>query len=184
MIDLTAPLQSSIIVEDKEYLINTDFRYWIKFDQILKDKPHLYDLAFLFTDVVPDVDFSKELLAFYINDNPLPRTTQQSSSEKLIDYKFDSEYLISSFYKEYRINLTLDNLHWHLFKALLIGLPDDSKMKKIMGYRSYIRSKKTEDQFMQEMKKVWSLDGVENIEKQKLEEKEEIEEINKLFYNC
>ena len=50
-------------------------------------------------------------------------------------------------------------MHWHRFKALLSGLPDDTKMSKIIGYRTWTKhdSNRKHDDLMQEQRAVWTL---------------------------
>ena len=178
MIDLTIALPDTITVDGKAYLIKTDFREWLKFAKIVEnEKATLADLLYLFVDEFPQTDFSKELVDFFLNENPLPNYTD-GSSEPILDYLIDSEYIYASFMAEYGIDLISADLHWHQFKALLIGLPDESKIKEIMSMRSYKKSDKSPDKVAEENKKAWSLSNVRN------NEKEIMEEIRNLFYGA
>jgi len=180
MIDLTIDLPDAITVDGKSYLIKTDFREWLKFSKIIEDKNvTLADLIYLFVDGIPQTDFSQELVDFFINENPLPKYTG-TSSEPILDYLIDSEYIYASFMSEYGIDLISANLHWHQFKALLIGLPDECKLKEIMAMRSYKKDKRTPEKVAEENKRAWSLSRVKN----KKNEKEIMKEINELFYGA
>ena len=46
----------------------------------------------------------------------------------IIDYVEDGEYIVGSFMQAYGIDLTICDMHWHMFKALLLSLPENSKM--------------------------------------------------------
>ena len=178
MIDLTIALPDTITVDGKAYLIKTDFREWLKFAKIVEsENAILADLLYLFVDEFPQTDFTQELVDFFLNENPLPNYTD-GSSEPILDYLIDSEYIYASFMAEYGIDLISADLHWHQFKALLIGLPDESKIKEIMGMRSYKKSDKSPDKVAEENKKAWSLSNV------KKNEKEIMEEIRNLFYGA
>ena len=178
MIDLTIALPDTITVDGKAYLIKTDFREWLKFAKIVESKNAiLADLLYLFVDDFPQTDFTQELVDFFLNENPLPNYTD-GSSEPILDYLIDSEYIYASFMAVYNIDLISANLHWHQFKALLIGLPDDSKIKEIMGMRSYKKDKRTPEKVAEENKRAWSLSNV------KKNEKEVMKEINELFYGA
>ena len=178
MIDLTIALPDTITVDGKAYLIKTDFREWLKFAKIVEsENAILADLLYLFVDEFPQTDFTQELVDFFLNENPLPNYTD-GSSEPILDYLIDSEYIYASFMAEYGIDLISADLHWHQFKALLIGLPDESKIKEIMGMRSYKKSDKSPEKVAEENKKAWSLSNVRN------NEKEIMEEIRNLFYGA
>ena len=142
---------------------------------MLEDKnATLADTLFLFKEEYPNKDFSKELIEFFSNPNNIPNYTD-NSSEILLDYLEDGEFIYASFMAVYGIDLCDVEMHGWKFKALLLGLPDDSKMKQIMGMRGYNPKdarRKPED-VAKENKRAWSLP-----DKHK---KEKIEEIKNFF---
>lgn len=174
MIDLSIALPDTVTVDGKAYLIKTDFREWLKFNQIVQEEnATLADLVFLFKGSIPTSDFSQPLLDFFVNDNKVPNY-KDVGDDRVLDYLIDGEYIYASFMAEYGIDLIdIEYLHWHKFKALLIGLSDESKIKQIMGMRAYKKSNKTPDKIAQENKKAWELP--------KNYDKEIIEEIQKAF---
>lgn len=178
MIKLHKPLPNTITVGGREFLVKTDFRYWLLFYEIIKQgKTTLQDISFLFEEEIPTQDFSKELMDFFSNPNSTPKSSKGGND--VIDYIEDGEYIYSSFMYAYGIDLLEDNLHWHKFKALVIGLPKDAIMSEIMGYRGYKKDNRKFEKVQEEQKRVWSLP------KRKTEENKEImEEINELFYNA
>ena len=76
----------------------------------------------------------------------------------------------------YNIDLTSVDLHWHMFKALFLSLPEDTKIKQIMQMRGYKKDNKSYDRQSEELKRVWSLNktSTQDID---------ISDINELFYN-
>lgn len=181
MIDLRLKsLPEAITVDGKDFLIKTDFREWIKFDAMARERRPLSDYFYLFVDEVPFCDFFPQLLNFYSNPNSTPVVKGNSNTyERLVDYVEDGEYIVASFYRDYGIDLTNCEMHWHLFQALFIGLSEDSKIKSIMHMRGWKDTKKSYKQSCIENRQVWSLPN-----KVTEEEKNAINEINKLFYNA
>ena len=179
MIDLREKgLPTTIEVGGLFYAIKTDFREWIKFSDIIKKPFELYDLAFLFEDNVPLlVDFKKELFDFFENKNATPNYTD-ASSERTIDYVLDGEYIVGSFMSAYGIDLTSVDMHWHLFKALFVSLPDTSKIIQIMGMRSYKKSNENYEQVAIKNKQAWILPSLTDSELEEINQ-----EINDEFYN-
>ena len=179
MIDLRKKgLPSQIEVGGLFYAIKTDFREWIKFGEIIKQPFEIYDLAFLFEENVPlVVDFTKELLEFYENKNATPNYNDKSS-ERTLDYILDGEYIVGSFMSAYGIDLTSVDMHWHLFKALFVSLPDTSKITQIMGMRSYKKSEESYDKVALKNKKAWKLPSIMDSELEQINQ-----EINDEFYN-
>ena len=176
MIDLSQALPNTITVDGKAYLVKTDFREWLKFSKIIEDKnATLADTLFLFKEDYPDKDFSKELIEFFTNPNNIPNYTDNGSTEVLLDYLEDSEFIYASFMAVYGIDLCDVEMHWWKFKALLLGLPDNSKIKQIMSMRGWNPqdAKRKPEDVAKENKRAWSLP-----DKHK---KEKIEEIKNFF---
>ena len=66
--------------------------------------------------------------------NPLP---MQDESKPNYCFKHDAEYIYASFMQAYGIDLIEEQgkLHWIKFKALLDGLPEDTKFRQVLDIR-------------------------------------------------
>jgi hypothetical protein len=170
--------QSSIWVDGNEYLIQTDFHYWIGFDKKVRDLKNFSELDYLYKPpdyvrpkkknwlervceriklifhkpVITDTPYIpenkeaayKELEAFFINKQPLPRDTGETG-KNTIDFDIDSERIYCAFLEKYNINLITTNLHWHDFQALYFNM--FYPLDYVMGCRLYEKpKKKTEKQ--------------------------------------
>lgn len=179
MIDLrNKSLPNAIKVDGKDFLIKTDFRLWIEFGNLAKEQRPLSDYLFLFENEIPLGNFFPQLMDFYFNPNTTPNYSGSTGNEKIVDYIEDGEYIIASFMQTYGINLLEVDMHWHLFNALFIGLPDDSKIKQIMSMRAWSPSKKNYEQQCRTNKEAWSFPTMTREEEQEI-----MKEINELFYN-
>ena len=185
MIDLrNKGLPNTVEVGGKPFLIKTDFRDWINFGARIRD-PHttLGEIHDMFID--PDVpileDNLNSLIRFYSNPNVTPQHIESNkNTDNYMDYVLDGEYIVSSFMQAYNIDLTsIDYMHWHLFKALTIGLPANTKLMEIVAIRSYSKIKLDEDKQRQRLKRIWSLP-----KKADPDELEILQEINDEFYAC
>lgn len=109
-------------------------------------------------------EWQRAALGFYQCPNEVPRATRAPSRVKYIDLIIDGEFIVSSFQQAYGIDLTSCEMHWHRFRALLDGLPDDTKLARIMSYRGYDPSdeKRKHSDMMQERKMAWALPMDEN----------------------
>lgn len=188
MIDLTTKgLPRHVTVAGKSFLVNTDFRDWLKFDDIIS---HSYDdlniLAFKY--LLPDmpelfmITHSAEvfiaLTEFYKNANSTPKTAGASAA-KAVDYIQDGEYIYAAFLQAYGIDLVeVEHLHWHKFKALFLSLPENTKMSEIMRLRTWEKTKKDSDELYAEARDAWALPHERTPD-----EEQTMREINALFYN-
>lgn len=159
MIDLRKKeLPSRLEWEGGSCDIATDFRTWIEFGEWLKQKKAYLGI---FHDQKPPEgeEWQRAAIAFYQCQNVVPRATRAPSRVKYIDMVIDGPFIVASFQQAYGIDLTSCDMHWHRFCALLDGLPDDTKMARIMGYRGYDPSdeKRKHSEIMQERKMAWSL---------------------------
>ena len=188
MIDLRIKgLPEQINVGNSFFTIKTDFRDWLKFSENLKNEDIDFNtISELFVDELPistwimyGGDIVNELTKFYNNPNATPRIENDSSSDIVIDYILDGEYIVGSFMSAYHIDLTNIDMHWHLFKALFLSLPDDTKIRQIMSMRAYKKSNESYDQTSSKLKETWRLPDMTDEELDELNE-----EINNLFYNA
>lgn len=164
MIDLrTKELPSRLVWDGGSCAINTDFRTWITFGEYLKDGS-VYLGIFPKGKAPEGEEWQVSAYDFYRCGNIVPRVTRAPSRERTLDMLIDGSFIVASFQQAYGIDLTTCDMHWHRFCALLDGLPDDTKLSKIMGYRSWNRadSKRKHDDLMQEQKARWALPMLEN----------------------
>ena len=61
----------------------------------------------------------------------------KGSSQPLVDFELDGEYIYASFLKDYGIDLIEEQgrLHWKRFIALFQGLSDETKIRQVMHIR-------------------------------------------------
>lgn len=159
MIDLrNKELPSRLEWDGNSASIDTSFRTWIEFDRLLSEDKMIW--TGIFTDGIPENEgWIQAAIDFWKCDNLTPRPTRQPRNIKLIDYIEDGDHIVASFQSAYGIDLTTEDMHWHRFKALLGGLPDNAKMSKIIGYRDYDPSdaKRKYEDIQREQKLAWSL---------------------------
>lgn len=138
-------LPDTICVDGKEYLINTDYKYWIELSDALNDpkvdKEYLANVFIgLFVDGIPQ--FSSEvflaIMDFFNGNVKDAKSSENGETEKktkkVYDFKIDAEYFISAFLNQYHINLFEDDLHWWKFLALFNGL-EKCELTERMRYR-------------------------------------------------
>lgn len=158
MIDLRFnTLPSSLEVGGSFFRVHTDFRVWLAFGEYVKER---IPWTGIFIDV-PEGDCGEWLPAameFFKSENVTPRSTE-TIRDRIIDYIYDGDYIVASFQAVYGIDLTdpLLEMHWHRFKALLVGLPDSCKLSKIMSYRAYVKKPYDHDKEMKKLKEAWAL---------------------------
>lgn len=160
----------AIKVDGAFFPIHTDFRYWIRFSEILKEKPSYAVFDFLYTDKKPEnrkAGFDA-LFEFYLDQKPLPKVKKENSDVKAYDYRLDADLIFAAFYEVYGIDLTETKLHWHKFRALFDGL-HGTKLNEVIGYRIYDDSEKSDyKKAMLELKEMWAIPEEITEEEQKI----------------
>ena len=184
MIDLrNKDLPNAIQADGKSFLIQTDFRLWSNFGANLdKDNPEkiIAVIPDLFIDDLPEPseEVINKLLEFYACKDVTPKEINSGRDEKLLDMIQDGSYIYASFMQCYGIDLIdIEYLHWHKFITLFKCLSEDCIIKKIISYRGYVKSEKSEDSIRRELREMWSLP----YEVQ--QDDSILQELNELFYN-
>lgn len=143
-------LPRHIEVCGEKYPINTDFRVWIRFEEMLfSDKPvQTLTNAILLcmssnagTSSCLPPSFKETLKAlcdFYYCRTDTVSTNKKSCArpKMLYSFKHDAELIYAAFLQQYGIDLTECNMHWWKFRALFSALSGDLKICSVMRIRS------------------------------------------------
>lgn len=173
MIDLRKRgLPDSIEVDGKAVPVLTDFRVWIAWLHDLEAAKRVP--LYIFPEGVelpPRESWLPSALEFAKSPSATPKA-KNASRDKAFDFVLDGDYIAASFMQAYGIDLTECEMHWHLFKALFMSLPGDTKMAQIMGYRLYnpADAKKKHETVQASLKDAWKLPSADDaaiIERQK-----------------
>lgn len=175
MIDLSKKDRSrqiSVCVNGESYLIHTEYYHWLNFQKLIDDinsgKQHLLtDFDYLY-DTLNTSDGCKygipedreagyiELIKFFRNEQPLPRSLGKESDVKTFDWHIDSERIRAAFLEHYRIDLLTADLHWHdyqgLFEALLWSL------ESVMEARAYKEKTDKYEKIKKDTREMWRIE--------------------------
>lgn len=160
-------LPRQVTLAGRAYPIYTDFRDWINFERLLRDKS-LSDseraalmLDWFSGEPPPPVpDLFESLFAFFLCGGNPPKN--EKNPKPVFDYEQDMPNVYAGFIQSYSINLLqIEYLHWWEFRSLLDGLPEDTRLSKIMGYRAIDVSKlpKSERERYRELQRIYALRG-------------------------
>lgn len=142
---LTDTLPDCAVIGTKSYPIDTDFKTWIKFTQMIE---HYTDIIELMTETIilcfkskselpPDLEAAfVGLVKFCVGNETVGGHAGGVSGKRIYDFEYDSDLIYAAFYHDYNINLNTAHMHWYEFKSLLTGLHKDNMFCEIMGYRS------------------------------------------------
>ena len=143
---LTEPLPTHIEISGEKYPINTDFRTWIKFEELFLDTKipaperlvRAIELCFDFKKQKKFPKKAKEtaeaLLGFYSCNSRAKPSGKKSAP--LYSFSEDGGYIYAAFLAQYGIDLTTALIHWWQFCALFSSLDDKQKICEIMRIRS------------------------------------------------
>lgn len=169
---MTKGLPDTVIIGGSPFLLNTDFRVWMRFCNSFEkwDKREDLDISYLFRENIPAIETEEDMkavLGFAYPTAVVPKGSGGNDDGRIIDYEIDADYLYSAFLGQYGIDLTDADLHWHKFRALLHGLNSSTKLHEIMGYRCY----NGKDQEYIKLRNAWEL-PVELTEEDKKKKEE------------
>ena len=163
MIDLKkAGLPESIEVEGSLYYIQTSFKYWLRFLELLENKdivPNDFDFMYKGSKPSNRQDGILALMQFCSPPELLPRFQEDDGGGKVVDYIIDADYIYAAFLEQYGIDLISSDMHWYKFQALFKGL-HETKLNEIIGYRLYEHTGGKKDDYVRQMEKLrnaWEL---------------------------
>lgn len=156
-------LQESRLTKAYKYLLGLKMFFGDKTDLVALDPLSQEEI---FHEVYQSyVEKQEEAIEYDLQGNPI----EKNEGNKKQDYslKHDAPYIYASFVQAYKIDLIEEQgkLHWFKFQALLEGLPEDTKFRQVISYRTWKPSKgdspKHKEQ-MRKLQKLYRLPGTEN----------------------
>lgn len=150
---LFTPFEDVIDIDGCAVPIDPNFRIMCRYGTAVRrwDKKELCRCAELFffaglPEGVNPRNAAKAISRFYAkglgsdiseDDNKDEKKTATKIRPPVFDFLEDEGYFLSAFRAEYGIDLlAVKEMHWFEFGALFLGLPDDCKIKQIIGIRS------------------------------------------------
>ena len=166
--------------------INTDFRTWIRFDEALfwNDKPieeRIYSALDICYDGKIPADIAGAVhaaIGFYAHKDTQIKSIGESTQneqgnsvrgKQTYSFTYDASLIYAAFLAQYHIDLTKDEMHWWLFRALFEGLTDENKICKVMEIRSVDLSKikdKEQKAHYRRLKRIYRLPDPRSDEEQ------------------
>lgn len=140
----------------KNYKIHTDFKFFLRFRELLKDKDApINAFDFMYISKIPNnrIEGKNAICQFMCPPHTLPRRNGNESSETVLDYEEDADLLYSAFMQQYGINLITASLHWYEFIALIQGLKD-TRLNEIIEYRLWKNDGGKNDKYTKQMQKL------------------------------
>lgn len=168
-------LPETVVVDGKEFFIDTDYRTCIIFEKILESEipnaQKVDEFVNLFFPEGRPEDLNEAVNAIlYLYRCGQPEQKQRKrrmngnvelKPKMIYNYEYDAPYIFGAFYSQYGIDLNeVEYLHWWKFQALFKSLEDHNKIVEIMGYRAADLSKienKKERERIARLKQLYAL---------------------------
>ncbi|MFT8351299.1 bacteriophage Gp15 family protein [Clostridium saccharoperbutylacetonicum] len=146
---LLEKLPEYVLIDGAEVKINTDFRFSIRFEQLINDNAlddeEIFKRALEIFYPISPVNINKaveKMLWFYRCGKEINNKKKgNSNKEEIFSFDYDGEKICGAFLAQYGIDLTQDNLHWWKFKALFSSLTEEHEISKIISIRAMDLSK-------------------------------------------
>ncbi len=174
-------LPETVLIDGKEYFIDTDYRTCIIYEKILNDssldnRQKVTEIVELFfTDEIPENIQAAmlEIVNFYScgvqkkerrseKKNKVIKNGDVTVKPQMIyDFEYDAPYIFGAFYSQYHLDLNeIEYLHWWKFQALFKSLDSNNKIVEIISIRATDLSKienKKEQQRIARLKETYAL---------------------------
>lgn len=169
-------------VKEKKYKINTDFKVAIKCNQIAEDN-NIQDeeraLAIIYLlygdDGLNNSNDWSELLNIALKYLSCGKEIKKDEEKEEVDmdFKQDWNYIQTSFFSDYKIDLSECEMHWWQFYDLLVGLSDKCILNRVRFVRTYdisqIENGKEKEKWLKQ-KELVALKEEKTLEEDRLDE--------------
>lgn len=138
-----------VFVHGVRYAIETDFREWIRFSELVEDETVPWQikvelmLQWYSNDVPEDLEAAIYALGDFLAARKLYRESEEALEEEknpkepVFSFTDDAGCIYGAFVECYGIDLQrVPHMHWWKFKTLLDGLPHDTEFKQRVMYRN------------------------------------------------
>lgn len=169
-------------VGDKKYKINTDFKTAIRCNQIAEDsniadeERALAIIYLLYGDEgLQDNRNWKELLQIALKYLKCGKEIEENNKKEEVDMDLqqDWNYIQTSFFSDYNIDLTESQMHWWQFYDLLCGLTDKCILNRVRFVRNFdisqIKDSKEKEKWIKQKQQV-ALKREKTSEEKRLDE--------------
>lgn len=99
----------------------------------------------------------EEKILYDLEGNPLPvKSDEAGENKRLYSLVYDADYIYASFMQAYRIDLIEQQgkLSWAKFNALLVSLPESTKLQQVMKIRAWSPQKGDSAQYKEQMRRL------------------------------
>lgn len=137
----------SVSVHGVRYPIETDFREWIRFSELVEDDevPWQVKCGLMLRWYCKEIPEDLEAAVYALGDFLAARSLypdedtkeHKATGKPAFSFMDDAGCIYAAFTEAYGIDLQkVPCMHWWKFKTLFDGLPDDTEIKQRMIYRS------------------------------------------------
>ncbi|MCB7306188.1 bacteriophage Gp15 family protein [Bariatricus massiliensis] len=169
---ITGGLPESVSVCGIDYPIRSDFTVGILFDKVLRsgktnEEILIHMLELYYPNIPANIKEAIERILWFYHCGNIPETNtdnkkryhRKESSNAPYALSQDAAYIYASFKEQYGIDLTQEKMHWWKFMALFESLGEDTKMSKIMYYRTVSTSGLSKERraFINDMKNLYKI---------------------------
>lgn len=181
-------LPKSIEINSINYPVDTDFRAWIRFEEVMSDDRIKNNLKLIIAsdfvgldenafNIHSQEDIMSALFSFYRMYKPILKASTSQNEATSYKYSSDIGYVYSAFLQQYGINILTAKLHWFEYKSLFDSLTDATKFIQIVGYRTQDTSKMEKEQKREadKLKKLYQITD-EDYEEEEERTPQQIEE--------
>lgn len=187
---LTEPFPVSLNVGGADCPVNADFRTILKCYEIQGDKKELSQgelikilCIFYRKQRIFSEDHVRQMFWFFScgreeRKKVFPRRIAGINNKQPFDFQKDADVIYAGFMQQYGIDLQTEDMHWWKFMILLENLGSDTRLQKLMEYRTIDTTNKNLSKegrkFYQAMQGYYSLEG--NLVREMTDRERAIEE--------
>lgn len=165
---LTDVLPDFVTIFDIQYPVHTSFRNWLNILALLEQesqdaKQTAEALKLCYKDTLPPNIVSAFLgMLTFLNRGTDFSVSPNRKEAQLFSFSQDADIIYATFYRQYGIDLTKEDMHWYTFCTLLSSLSEENPFATVLKIRSMDETQikdRTRRRKIAELKDKFSLEG-------------------------
>lgn len=174
---LIDPFPNAVIVDGKEYELNTDFRTGLRIIMAFEDEElsAAEKQAVMLTNLyktLPDNLEEAARMAIKFLDKGKARDGDGEPGLRLFSYSHDADYIFAAFRQTHGVDLETAEMHWWKFVTLFMDIGKDTTFSSLIGLRKRVKTgkaSKDEKEMATELGDIFKVPDIENRTIEELE---------------
>jgi hypothetical protein len=181
---LVDELPSSVILDGREYRINTDFRSCLRIMLAFEDndltpqEKRLILFENFYIDRPADISQATDRAMWFLNCG---RDSIDDEGPRVFSWAKDSQLIYSAFHQTHKIDIQTASIHWWVFLSLFMDLGNNTAFCQLASLRRRVKTGQASKEDIKAAQELGELFQIDDIDTRSIDEKDQETEFMRLL---